>query len=104
MATRIRKLKEKVRFGYWTYFEPAWWHWRWRGGRFVMVREITGNNKDENGDHYLQCMDELSEADGGEGYMKWTLNSYTEWGNFYEVFTVRFRTKDDAMMFKLAWA
>ena len=101
---KFRKLKEKVKEGYWTYFEPAWWNWRWRGGRFVMVKVINDTTKGDDGEHYLKCLDELSEVDGGEGWVNWSLSTHTEWGNFYEITTVRFRTKDDAMMFKLAWA
>ena len=69
-----------------------------------MIRCIDIGTQDENGDHYLKCLDSISEADGGEGYVAWTVENYKAWGSHYELVTIKFRTKDDAMMFKLAWA
>jgi hypothetical protein len=96
------RLIEKVKEDYWTYFAPSWWQFRWRGGKFVIVRVIVNDPSVRNDLHYKTCMAEVVEL-AARGGVEWAMTSHKQWGNLYEITTVRFLKKSDAMLFKLSW-
>lgn len=100
----IYKLKEKVKVGHWTYFEPHWWDFRWRGGKFIMVHNLKFGTRNKNDEHYLSYLDGLFDAVGSDDDVKWRIQGGTDWDGYHEVTTLYFRRKDDALMFKLAYA
>jgi hypothetical protein len=97
------KMMNVMPYHTWYYFEPKWWQWKWRGGKFAYINKTLDGTKNKNGEHYLECLKDLFEFDDS-GSVKWSLTHIMDCGRHYEIATVWFKNKDDAMMFKLSWA
>lgn len=97
--------KSQFNVQYWNYVPAKWWHWRWCGGKFIMIRNITKlGTKTADGLHYLVCLDIVDEWDQGGRDFKWDIETHNDAGNIYEITTIWFRRADDAIMFKLEYA